>query len=157
MLTLGDRKIVAFAKWTYPYTLTAEQKAEKGQLNLSRSYPEGTNEEAYELFFTQLDAKREEHMDDEKDYFLHILIVSPDHQRRGLGTMLIREGLAAADRDNARTYIEASPKGLGLYIRHGWKIIDTIKMDMTPYGGNGMAVEELLIREPGAGAIAGAV
>ncbi|KAL8837230.1 MAG: hypothetical protein Q9170_002603 [Blastenia crenularia] len=144
-------KIAAFAKWKYPYTLTPEQEAEKEKLDLSRSYPEGTNVELYESFFHQLDAKRKQYMDDKKDYFLHILIVSPQFQRRGLGTMLIREGLAAADRDKAKAYIEASPKGLELYQRHGWKIVDTIRMDMSPYGGPKDAVEELLIREPGAG------
>lgn len=65
--------------------------------------------------------------------------------------MLIREGLAAADHDNARSYIEASPAGLGLYKRHGWKEVDRIQIDMTPHGGPGMATEVCLIREPGGG------
>ncbi len=65
--------------------------------------------------------------------------------------MLIREGLSAADRDKARTYIEASPKGLGLYQKFGWKQIDDIVIDMRPHGGTGMASEKCLMREPGAG------
>ncbi|KAI4188895.1 MAG: hypothetical protein L6R41_001829 [Letrouitia leprolyta] len=158
-------KIVAFAKWVYPYTLTPEQKTEKEKLDLSRSYPEGTNVELYEDFFKQLDAKRELYTNEEKDYWeenprvtrpahppvLHILVVAPQYQRRGLGTLLIREGLAAADRDSAQTYVEASAKGLALYQRHGWEIMDSIKMDMTPHGGNGIAVEELMTRQPGTG------
>ncbi|KAL9003663.1 MAG: hypothetical protein Q9188_003486 [Gyalolechia gomerana] len=144
-------KIAAFAKWVYPYTLTPEQKAEKEKIDLSRSYPKGTNVELYENFFEQLDKKRKHYTDEERDYFLHILIVSPAYQRRGLGTMLIQEGLAAADRDGAKIYVEASSKGLNLYLRHGWKIVDDIKMDMTPYGGKGMAIEELMIRQPGVG------
>ncbi|KAL8789430.1 MAG: hypothetical protein Q9213_001187 [Squamulea squamosa] len=144
-------KLVAYARWKYPYTLTPEQQAEKDKLDLGRSYPPGTNEELYEQFFGRIDTLRQKYLDEEKEYFLHILIVSPEYQRKGLGTMLIREGLAAADRDNARTYIEASPKGLGLYKKHGWKEVDEIVMDMRPHGGTGMATEKCLIREPGAG------
>lgn len=82
---------------------------------------------------------------------LHILAVLPFHQRQGLGSILIREGLAAADRDSARTYIEASPAGLGLYKRFGWKEVETIHIDMTPHGGTGTATEHCMIREPRAG------
>ncbi|KAL9027913.1 MAG: hypothetical protein Q9196_003634 [Gyalolechia fulgens] len=150
------RNLAAFAKWIYPYTLTPEQKAEKEKIDLARSYPEGTNVELYQKFFEQLDAKRKHYRDDGRDYLLHILIVAPAYQRRGLGTMLIQEGLAAADRDGAKAYVEASPKGLELYLRHGWRIVDNIKLDMTPYGGKGVAIEELMIRQPNAGAGAGA-
>ena len=63
--------------------------------------------------------------------------------------MLIAEGLADADRDNARTYIEASPAGYGLYLRHGWKHVDEIVIDISKYGGRGVGIEKLLLREPG--------
>ncbi|KAL8668500.1 MAG: hypothetical protein Q9168_006875, partial [Polycauliona sp. 1 TL-2023] len=105
-------KLVAFAKWKYPYSLTPDQQAAKDKLDMGRSYPPGTNEKLYEQFFGRVDTLRKRYLDEEKDYFLHLLIVLPPYQRKGLGTMLIREGLAAADRDNARTYIEASPMGL---------------------------------------------
>lgn len=82
---------------------------------------------------------------------LHILAVLPSHQCQGLGSILIREGLAAADRDNARTYIEASPAGLGLCKRFGWKEVEAIHIDMTPHGGTETATEHCMIREPRAG------
>lgn len=147
-LTYADRVILAFAKWIYPYTLNAGQQAEKEKLDLTRSYREGTNVGLYNRFFAELDATRTKHCDGEKDYFLHILVVSPEHQRRGLGTMLIEEGLRNADKDSARAYVEASAKGLQLYKRHGWRKIDFIEIDMTAHGGNGIAREELLMREP---------
>ncbi|KAL8807160.1 MAG: hypothetical protein Q9182_000842 [Xanthomendoza sp. 2 TL-2023] len=144
-------KLVAFSKWNYPYSLTPEQQAERDELDLGRSYPPGTNVELYEHFFHRLDTLRKKYCRDGKDYFLHLLVVSPPYQRKGLGTMLIREGLMAADRDHAKTYIEASPMGLGLYKKFGWKEVDDIIIDMRPHGGAGMASEKCLMREPGAG------
>ncbi|KAL8723887.1 MAG: hypothetical protein Q9181_007107 [Wetmoreana brouardii] len=147
-------KIVAYAKWRYAIKLTPEQRAEKEKLDTTRVYPKGTNEGLYNELFSQLDKLRKKYCDEEKDYFMHILIVDPAYQRKGLGSMLLREGLAAADHDNARCYIEASPKGLGLYKKHGWKECDDIVIDMREFGGTSIRSEKCLMREPGAGAVA---
>lgn len=84
---------------------------------------------------------------------LHILAVDPSHQRQGLGTKLIAPGLEAADTAGAKAYIEASPKGLPLYLKHGWVPVDEMVIDLTPYGGEGVARQKFLMREPGAGSV----
>lgn len=65
--------------------------------------------------------------------------------------MLIETGLRDADNAGAKTYIEASPVGLGLYRRHGWTEVDRVSMDMGVFApGSGMGVEDevILVREP---------
>lgn len=64
--------------------------------------------------------------------------------------MLIRPGLEAADKAGAQTYIEASPAGLPLYLRHGWEQVDEMVINMRPYGGQGIEQLPFLMREPGA-------
>lgn len=67
--------------------------------------------------------------------------------------MLIRPGLEAADNAGAQTYIEASPSGLGLYLKHGWEPVDEIVIDMRAHGVHGgeeIAHTKFLMREPGA-------
>ena len=70
--SLVARKLLAFAKWQYPYTLTPEQKAEKAQLDrveeLEHPFPEGSNRELYEVFFAALREKKAKWLDGSKDY-----------------------------------------------------------------------------------------
>ena len=66
------RKIVAFAKWQYPYRLTPEQTARKSQLDkveeMEHPIPEGSNKALYDVFFAALRAKKAKWMDESKDY-----------------------------------------------------------------------------------------
>lgn len=81
---------------------------------------------------------------------LHLLAVRPKFHRLGLGSSLIKDGLDIADAAGSKVYIIASPMGLPLYLRHGWKKVDEVVVDMRTYGGNSVVVEEMLIREIGA-------
>ena len=82
---------------------------------------------------------------------LHILAIDPSLQRKGIGSLLIRHGLDGADRDHAKTYVEASPVGLPLYIQFGWKEIDKVVVDVGKLDGKGAATEVCLMREPRSG------
>jgi GNAT superfamily N-acetyltransferase len=79
---------------------------------------------------------------------MNILAVRPEYQRKGLGARLLEPVLALADRDGARTYIEASAKGLGLYLKYDWKEIDAINIDMRPYGGHQIESTKCMMRDP---------
>lgn len=79
---------------------------------------------------------------------MNILAVRPEYQRKGLGGMLLEHGLALVDRDGRKTYIEASAKGLGLYLKYGWKEIDEVKVDTRPYGGHKIESTKCMMREP---------
>ena len=74
--------------------------------------------------------------------------MSSTHQRLGLGSLLLRDGLAVADKAGADTYLGASAAGLPLYLKHGFKQIEDVSIDMTPYGGTGIVSEKWMVREP---------
>ena len=86
---------------------------------------------------------------------MHILCVHPDHQGKGIGGMLLAPGLADVDAAGAQVYIEASPAGLPVYLKHGWKPVDEMLIDMRPYGGHAVEHQPFLMREPGAEKVKG--
>lgn len=75
----------------------------------------------------------------------------PSHQRQGLGKLLLEDSLRYADEQGARTYIEASRKGVNLYLKHGWVQVDEILIDMRPHGGDLIEPTICLMREPRTG------
>lgn len=82
---------------------------------------------------------------------LNLLAVSRAHHRQGLGGLLLREPLMRADARGAKTYIEASPAGLPLYLRLGWEPVDEIVLDLDRHNvarGSGKHTEKCLMRSP---------
>ena len=54
-----------------------------------------------------------------------------------------------ADEAGARTYLESSVKGVSLYLRHGFKQVDDILIDMRLHGGSRVESEKCMAREAG--------
>lgn len=77
---------------------------------------------------------------------LGVLIVSPEYQRRGIGTMLLEDGLRETDAQGLQSVLGASSAGIGLYRRYGFVEFKVIKLNLWEYeGGEGMGVEEHVI------------
>ena len=69
----------------------------------------------------------------EEHLYLHLLAVRPDYQGHGLGSALLRDRLALADKDGLSAYLESStPRSAALYARMGFAHRETIDL---PEGG----------------------
>lgn len=65
------------------------------------------------------------HFPDEPFWYLDHLGVDAEHRREGVGTALIRHGLAFADRDGVPAFLEtARPGNVTYYERRGFRLID---------------------------------
>lgn len=62
----------------------------------------------------------------EPHWYLMVVGVDPDLQRRGLGSALVKEGLARAEASNGPCYLETSDeRNLAFYERHGFVVVGT--------------------------------
>lgn len=78
---------------------------------------------------------------------LHMLHADPEFQGRGAGSKLIEWGTKKSDELGLPTFLEASTQGHGLYKKHGFKDVEILKVDFTPFGGQ-LHEQPLMIREP---------
>jgi len=61
----------------------------------------------------------------EPHWYLLIVGVAPELQGRGVGTMLVKEGLACADESKCPCYLETSePRNLAFYQRQGFEVLE---------------------------------
>lgn len=72
-----------------------------------------------------------------KRVHLDVLVVHPNHQRRGIGRQLIQWGLDEADKLGLITYLEASAEGVRLYESTGFEKVKEVFMNLTPFGAKG--------------------
>ncbi|KAL9065393.1 MAG: hypothetical protein Q9161_008249 [Pseudevernia consocians] len=142
-------EIVGVSRWQFPYSLSEEQSAEKEKLRKdSPAKPEGFNRELENEILAAIDKFQEEWVDESTHFGL---AVSPDHQRLGLGSLLVRDGLDKVDEAGARAFLEAAPVAVPLYLKHGFRTVDEISIDMGPHGGVGIVSYKCMMREPGGG------
>ncbi|KAL1632405.1 hypothetical protein SLS56_003647 [Neofusicoccum ribis] len=79
---------------------------------------------------------------------LDYLATHPEHQKRGIGSMLISNGLAYADNNGLKTIVVAKTPGVKLYQEHGFRIVEIIQQERPQYGWSEPYTTTILIREP---------
>ena len=116
----------AVAMWLPPGV--EADPAQMAALNLPRPAPD------VEEISRAFRAEMARHHPAEPHWYLWTLGVDPKCQGRGLGSALLKHGLARADDDGVLAYLEAtSPKSAALYARHGFETLAVIRMgDMPP-------------------------
>lgn len=79
---------------------------------------------------------------------LDLLATLPDHQGRGVGTEMLRWGMQKADAWQARIYLESTPEGYPVYLKHGWRPVEEVSLDFSQHGGVGSEPFVVMIRDP---------
>ena len=57
-------------------------------------------------------------------------MVDPRFQRQGIGQKLLDWGIETSDRENIVAWLFCRPAGYKLYERNGWKIVQSIEVDV---------------------------
>lgn len=77
-----------------------------------------------------------------------ILHTDPKHQGRGAGTMLLRRCVNEAAGKGLPVYLNASPLGHGMYLRHQFRDIETMVTDFSQWGAKDLHNVFAMIKEP---------
>lgn len=73
------------------------------------------------------------HHPHEPHWYLPLIAADPVCQGKGLGSALLRHGLALCDAQSLPAYLEAtSPRSVPLYQRHGFEVLDVIRVGNSP-------------------------
>jgi GNAT superfamily N-acetyltransferase len=72
----------------------------------------------------------------------------PTHRRRGAASLLIEWGTQRADERGLKCVLMASEAGFGAYLKHGFKVVREVEMDLRPYGVEATELRRWMIREP---------
>ncbi|KAK3369854.1 hypothetical protein B0H63DRAFT_514114 [Podospora didyma] len=144
-------ELVGYARWILPSTPTKSgdavwpeaqvpeitdpvlrQELEDRCKNADWQPREDTHELDDELY------KRNQMHKSKNDYMiLDFLAVHPSHSRKGIATKLVQRGVDIARKLEADIYLLAFEQGLNVYKRLGFRMIDHMIQDDSPYGGEG--------------------
>ncbi|MCJ1358880.1 MAG: hypothetical protein MMC33_008880 [Icmadophila ericetorum] len=125
-------EIIAFGKW---HVLDAATQVGGDDPDSMPTWPAGSPSSLCNNFFGGLASTRQKLMSSRPHYYLELLATLPQHQGRGVASVLIKWGLELADRDGLEAYVEGGPKVKGLYERLGWVERGCVQVDLEGHGG----------------------
>ncbi|MCJ1311538.1 hypothetical protein MMC25_005211 [Agyrium rufum] len=143
-LDTSGSKVVGFTRWR---EFKEDRPREEWDVVKPREHvATGVNNEAADAFYYGLMEGRRKVMGGRKHVLINFLDIAPGHQRRGIGSVLLKHVLSIADDLGLESYLEATPEGEGLYRKLGFEHVDTLTFPREPFGGQGSEVFKQMIR-----------
>lgn len=148
-----DNKMIALAVWDIYEHGPTDAQLEK--LCTPIPPPDGMDEggvwdRAWSDFFGYIANARRTYFPRRPVAFLNVLVVDPEHHRRGAGAMLVRWGVEKADEIGIEGILEGSRMGRPLYEKFGFQVVHTERFEMGKYGEEfeGMTDENVIMVRP---------
>lgn len=79
---------------------------------------------------------------------LQLLAIDPRFHRRGVGSLLLRHGLARTDERGLPVYVAAGQNAKALYERFGFEVRGGYGLDCREYGGRSSGEHWCMVRRP---------
>ncbi|KAI5203137.1 acyl-CoA N-acyltransferase [Aureobasidium subglaciale] len=128
------KRIVGIAIWQLqPSPRTQEEIDKEVVEGRSHPHPPSANGPFLEAFGRALNAEREKWIGLDAYLYLKVLAIDPAYQRRGVGSLLLDDGLQVADRVGIKAYLEATEVGRPLYQRKGFVDRDFMDFEVARY------------------------
>lgn len=129
-----ESALISLAKFHVFPTRTAQDSCRD---TTERTWPPGTNVGLVRDFWSQIQSCRNRwgprlgaHVQ------LDLLATAPEFQGRGAGGLLVAAVADVCDQRQIPGFLEASPEGLGVYLKHGWQDTgERVRVDLERYRG----------------------
>ncbi|KND92958.1 hypothetical protein TOPH_02070 [Tolypocladium ophioglossoides CBS 100239] len=121
--TSGAPPIAGWARWVRRPCPAPDAKPAPPPVLTEDMYPAGGDAALAARFFQANHDAMARATKDQPVWFLSIIIVPKGHQRRGVGSELMRFGVDKADREGWAAYVNGSPEGKALYERFGFRTV----------------------------------
>ncbi|KAI9875480.1 MAG: hypothetical protein M1830_008422 [Pleopsidium flavum] len=123
-------QIISFAQWfLYP-----ERSEEEWNQSKVFPFPSDANVEAGNAIIAGIIRARNEIMKGQAYAYLATLVTHPSHRGRGAASQLLQWGISQANTLHIPAYLEASPSGFPLYKKHGFVQLNSLNIDLSPWG-----------------------
>ena len=76
------------------------------------------------------------------------MCVSPQYQRMGIGSKLVIEIQARATKRQKSVFLQATPAGTPLYLKHGFKVLAEAEVELNQFGEDRTYVQRTMSCEP---------
>ncbi|KAL6717672.1 hypothetical protein ACLMJK_005587 [Lecanora helva] len=146
----GGRRgeVVSYAMWNFFVESGEDGEGRDGGGAYYDEWPSDVNKEAVETLMASGKRMREQVMGRGDYALLATLCTSPKYRRQGAASQLVAWGLSLADAHYLPSYVESTPSGLSLYLKHGFQKVDTLEHDLRPWGSNHVKENTILVRPP---------
>ncbi|KAF4994097.1 hypothetical protein FGRMN_6012 [Fusarium graminum] len=152
----GD--IVGYARWIMPEShkdhwlnaqtpdVSDEQKEVFAKRHAETEWNPRTDNDKFD---EHIETWREKHKN-ENAIELHYVGVRPDHQQKGVASILVKSGLVEADKLGLDVMVVAmGRRGLGLYRKHGFEVLEERSESMIALGVDELYETFYLVRQAG--------
>lgn len=109
---------------------------------------EGMNHVLEDAFFRAAFYSEAETMGAQPYMTLKMLAIRPEHARKGVGTLLLRNGLEEVDRLRLPCFIHAGVQAKPLYERYGFRNVGEMPCNALDYGGRSDGRHWCMVRMP---------
>lgn len=146
-------KAVGVSHWRlYPRERSEEEMQQEAEWskNQDEQYgdPPGLATEARDAFVEPGSELKKKHLGRNPHLLLHVLATRAGQERRGVGALSLKWGTDKADELGLPIYLEGSPKGVPLYKKFDFEVVDENPWDATRFGYHEPLRHLCMLRRP---------